>query len=242
MLVFVVGYLAIFILLMGLLPVLAPNLLYGGKDYQQSFVVPDYFDKSDIENIKYFINQTIEQGTTTTYDFTEQINFKFKIKWYEEWLGDNIEPQHVLFQILFAIFIDQMNIENYGFTLSLNEALLNWDIDKNASVFHPVYCDHITIKIWLLDNNKTRNDLTKGWNEDEELELGIGFGFDDVATGYSAFNLIGLLLTFQAPQIFGASGLIAFTLNLIANSPIYLSIAYLVFYFVTSIIPFIRGA
>jgi len=241
MLVFTVSYLAIFFLLMGLMPVLAPNLLYGGKAYSQSFIVPDYFSEADIENIKYFKNETIEQGTTTTFDFTAEINYKFKVRWLGEFYGDIVIPEHVTWEFIFT-FTDSMNVEDYGFEISLDEALINYDTTKNASIFHPVYCDHITVKAWILDYNHTRNDLEYAWNEDEKLEMGIRFGFDDIATGYSAFHLIGLLLTFQSPQIFGASGILAITLNLIANSPIYLAIAYLVFYFVTSIIPFIRGA
>jgi len=226
---------------MGLMPVLAPNLLYGGKEYARSFTVPDYFDKSDIENIKYFINKTIEQGETTTFDFTAEVNFKFKLIWYGEIYGDALAPEHVTWEFIFT-FTDKMNVEDYGFTIELEEAQENWVEDFNASIFHPVYCDHVTVKMWITDNNTTRNDLEYAWNEDEELQMGIGFGFDDIATGYSAFNLIGLLLTFQSPQIFGASGSLAPILNLIANSPVYLAIAYLVFYFITSIIPFIRGA
>jgi len=241
MLVFVVSYLAIYFLLIGMMPLLAPNLLYGGKEYLQTFDVPSYFSSADIENIKYFENETLNYGSITIFDFTDDINFKFRIQWFSLYQGNKLSIDHITWEWLAFYTAHGMDVENGDSYITLEEALENWEEEYDASIFQPVSCNDVTAKIWITDSNETRNDLIEAWDEGV-LIMGIGFGFDDVSTSYSAFNLIGLLLTFQSPEIFGATGIIAVTFNLIANSPIYLAIAYLVFYFITSIIPFIKGA
>lgn len=243
MLIFVVSYLAIFLLLMSIMPILAPNLLYSGKWYESSFTIPSYFSAEDIENIKYFKNETITQvGDATTFDFNPDVNVKINVYWWSDIMGDKLGIYHITWEWWIFYIEHEMSVELEDEYITIEEALLNWEEEYHASIFYPVSCNHVTVKIWITDTDHARNDLREAWEEEGELEMGIGFGMDDISTAYSAYNLIGLLLTFQSPEIFGATGIIAVTLNLIVNSSIYLAIAYLVFYFITSIIPFIRGA
>jgi len=248
MLVFSASYLFIFFALMGLMPVFAPNLLYGGKEYT-NFEVPDYFSSWDIENIKYFeeVNLTYPQAKIWI-DFNPDINVKLTTEWTTQ------NPYIVLNVILweFWIFyaeeglrftsIDKISVIQKQY-IGKPELTVSYDETYNSSVFiaEALETGVISVKVWFTDTNTTRNDIGEAFDEGK-ITMGVGFGIDDVETSYSAFNLIGLLLTFSRPEIFGASGLIAITLNLIVASPVFISIAYLVFYFITAIIPFIRGA
>jgi len=248
MLIFSVSYLFIFGILIGLMTTFAPNLIYGGKSYSQ-FEVPDYFEKWDIEKIAFFeeVNLTYPQGYTWI-DFNPDINVKFTTQWTYQ------NPYIVLNVVLWELWFMHA-VENLKFT-SLDEISVvqetyigglemvkAWNEDTNTSTFmaDALETKVISVKVWFSDTNQTRNDIEQAY-QDGKITMGLGFGMDDVETAYSVFNLVGLLLTFSRPEIFGASGTIALALNFIISAPVFVSIGYLVFYFVTSIIPFIRGA
>ena len=248
MLVFVVSYLTIFFLLIGMMPVLAPNLLYGGKGYLQSFDVPSYFSPEDIENIKYFEENNLTfPAYQIEYDYNPDINIKLIVDWnYKS--NTYIVLNHITWEWWLFWTLNKMSFTSLDagiedeYYLGKTELLLAWDSNFNSSIFTAITdSGAVKVKCWFADMDTTRNDIGEAYDEGN-INLGIGFGMDDVVVGYSAWNLIGLLLTFQSPEIFGATGIIAITLNIIANSPMYLAIAYLVFYFITSVIPFIRGA
>jgi len=247
MLVFTVSYLFIFFALMGLMPMLAPNLLYGGKGYQ-NFDVPDYFSSWDLENIKYFEENNLTFPHSIIYfDYNPDINVKLFTKWTVT------DPYIRLYVVLWEWWVfftsermdftslDGASVVNDNY-IGKSELLLAWEENFNSSIFTAkAPSGIIKVKCWFTDTNSTRNNISEAWDEGK-ISLGIGFGMDDVATSYSAFSLIGLLLTFSRPEIFGASGVVAIVLNLIISAPVFLSIAYLIYYFITSIIPFIKGA
>lgn len=247
MLIFSVSYLFIFGILVGLMPIVAPNLLYGGKDYAQ-FDVPDYFDSWDIENIKFLEDNNLTYPQPAIdYDYTPDVNVRLYAEWvvlnpyitldvytWEFWIFWTAEDMY------FTSMQDRPLVENNMY-IGKNELVLAWDENFNASIFTAQAEGIIKVKCWFLDTNSTRNDIEQAF-DDGKITLAVGFGIDDVETSYNVFTLIGLLLAFSRPEIFGATGIVAVTLNLIVASPVFISIGYLVFYFVTSIIPFIRGA
>jgi len=246
MLIFSVSYLFIFGLLIGLMPVLAPNLLYSGKEYSQ-FDVPDYFSSLDIENIAFFKNQNLVYPQSAIYfDYNPDVN----VKLYAEWTVINpyinlnvITWEWLIFHTSeYMRFTSTNDLVQNEIWIGLMELKDAWQEDFNASIFiAKAPSGIIKVKCWFTDTDDTRNDIEEAW-DDGEITLGIGFGIDDVETSYNAFSLVGLLLTFTRPEIFGASGTLAITLNLIVAVPVFVAISYLIYYFVTSIIPFIRGA
>jgi hypothetical protein len=141
--------------------------------------------------------------------------------------------------MIFSYFNLTVGTETYQY-LGKSQLILGWESKYNASIFN-AKTNSLKIKCWFTDTNKTRNNISDAW-DDGKITLSIGFGFDDVTISYTAFNLIGLLLTFQRPDIFGVTGSVAIMLNGIIAIPTFLCIAYLIYYFITSIIPFISGA
>jgi hypothetical protein len=237
---------------MGAMPLLAPELLYTGKSYmniqQEEFLSPQ-----DLESIKYLegINLTFPVSGALI-NFNPDINVKLFVDWTI--LSPYISLNHITWELYdgsFPWFYSSlpMYFSNYNKSktivdneqyLGKPELISQWDAKYNASIFSATKQDLIT-KCWFTDTNTTRNNISDAW-DDGEITLSVGFGYDDLTISYSAFNLVGLLLTFQRPDVFGSSGTVAILLNSIIAIPTFLCIAYLIYYFITSIIPFIKGA
>jgi hypothetical protein len=233
-LIFVVLFLGLFIVLIATLP---PEFLSAGmKEYQQ-YNVPSYFSAEDIQTIKYF--KQLNLTAMTYFDFNPDINFKFYVQKFG-WSGYPRFFAHVTWEFFGLMATDSLKIEYDDAWLYLDEALLNWDETVNASIFYPVACNHVTMKVWLTDRNISRNDLSVAWWSDE-LTLGMGFGYQDKEIKLSAWDIIGRLLTFQAPEIFGLSGIFALIVNVIVTLPFYTCIAYLVYRLILMAIPFVGG-
>jgi len=251
MLIFSVCYLGIFFLLMSALPVLAPNLLYGGKQYA-SIPQKEFLSQDDIESIKYLEGYNLTFPISqVTHNFNPAINVKIVTNWVN--INPYIGLEHITWELWdgsypYIYHSDYMIFRFYNLTINqqeyyyLGKTQLNqsWNTKYNASIFSASTAN-LKTKCWFTDTNTTRNNIDDAW-DDGEITLSIGFGYDDLTISYNAFNLVGLLLTFQRPDIFGASGTTAILLNMIVALPTFLCIAYLIYYFITSIIPFISGA
>lgn len=252
MLIFSVCYLGIFFAFMWALPILAPNLLYGGKTYNMMYIPPT-FSVEDIEQIKYYENGTLNYPVTELFfDFNPEINIKLWSDWKFPIFTPKIRLSYVVseWNFLGYIFIAttpmyfQISSSSPKIDRLTRQDLINaWQPEFNASVFYPVATSagQVRCKCWFTDVNTTRNNIGLAW-DDGHINLGIGIGIDDIVTSYNAYNLVATLLTFSKPEIFGSSGTVAILLNSLITIPIFLCIAYLIFYFITSIIPFIRGA
>jgi len=227
-LIFIVTFLSSFILLLGIMP---SGFSYSGKSYS-NYTYPDYFDKSDVEHIAFFENGTLTRGVTPlTLDFNPDVNMKFYIFWFV--IGDNIQFQHITWEWFIFHTAHYMDIEEAGLALSKNETLSNWESDFNASILYPVECNHVTVKVWLTDSNSSRNDIGEAW-DDGEIDVSMGFGFDDIRTTFNAWDIVGRLLMFQAVEI----GIPLF-INIILVMPIWASIGYLIYRLILLAIPFV---
>lgn len=233
-LIFVVLFLGLFIALMVTIPI--EFLTAGMKEYQQ-YDVPSYFSAEDIQTIRYF--KQLNLTTMTYFDFNPDINYKFYVQKFG-WSGYPRYFAHVTWEFWGFMTSHSLKIESGDAWLYLSEALLKWNPTVNASIFYPVSCEHITIKMWLTDRNTSRNNLTTAWWNDE-LTLGMGFGFQETEIKLSSWDIIARLLTFQAPEIFGLSGTFALIVNVIITLPFYTCIAYLIYRLILMAIPFVGG-
>jgi len=239
MMVFCILFLALFVTLLSVMP---SEFFVLTREYKQ-YKYPEYFSKEDIQRIKHFLNKTVSRGSETEFDFAGTgANFLLKVIWHEdtEVVG---EPDVLTFNRLkwaWLIFRSWsvMEIDIYGQYLSKSEALSEWDNKTKASIIHPVYDDALTVKIWLTDTNKTRKDLKQAWDEGT-IMVGIGFGYEDYETKLSIWEVIGKLLTFQSPEIFGLTGPAATVLNMMIALPLLVVIAYLIYRLILMAIPFV---
>ncbi len=235
--VFCVSFLGCFVALIGLIP---SDFYAYSKEYSQ-FDVPDYFSQEDIQTVQHFLNTTIYPSVPyhdEWFDFTADVNYKFVVRWYQT-LGW-IKVYHITWQF-FNIWSDfeQMKCLD-AYAISKNVLVQAWDADLNVSKIYPVRCDHITIKMWFQDNNLTRNNIGAGFDEGE-LRCAIGFGFSDYEAKLQAWDVLGRLLTFQSPEVFGFEGGVATTLNLLLALPFYACVGVLIYILILKAIPFVSG-
>lgn len=224
-LVFVICFLGFFFLLIPLMPI---EFFPTSADIHK-WEYPSFFSKDDIQNIQYFISHNVTKtliGGEIEFDFNPDINVKTACRWYSA--TNHMQFFHIEWEFWFA--------KTYGYMFWVNQTteyidkdlvLKNWDSSINASVFYPVFCEfnHLDTKVWIRDNNHTRNDISTAWDSGT-VEVSQGFGFDDFKTATSIWNIIGRLLTFQSPEIFGLSGIGATIINFVIAMPIWVCVAY----------------
>jgi len=235
MLIFCIVFIGAFIALIGIIP---PEYFVQTKTYYQ-YEYPDYFTQDDIARIKHFLNKTVEEGRIW-FDFESKgAKFKFLVDmslWAD---GYRAYQNHIIWE--WWIFYDSHPMyftENKYLYVNAELAKKYWDSDINATVLYPVFCEDITVKVWITDYNGSRNDIETAFNEGKVI-WAIGFGYEDYETKLSAWDIVGRLLTFQSPEIFGLSGTAATILNLIVALPIWTAIAYLVYRLILMAIPFV---
>lgn len=211
-----------------------------------NYEYPEYFDKYDIENIKFYENDTITRGLIPTqvwFDFNPDVNYKIYCEW---WLtGNMITVKHVAWELWIYHPFHLMHIinETYGspsWHIDKELAVEMWDSDANASRIRPVYCSDISVTVWLSDTNTTRNDMSDAWDSGT-LNIALGFGYDDYTATLTAWDIVGRLLTFQSPEIFGMTGDFATVLNVMIGLPVWVMTAYLVYILILKAIPFLSG-
>ena len=75
------------------------------------------------------------------------------------------------------------------------------DTDFNTTeIEYTAKCKHLEVKAFFGFNETLYSTPTEAWNH-HGLWVLIGINFDQTATGYSAWDLIGMLLFFQLPNV-----------------------------------------
>jgi len=87
---------------------------------------------------------------------------------------------------------------------------------------------------WSVGFNSTSyNNFTHAWRN-QDLYIFVGVDFDDVNTSYNAWQLVGMLLFFQLPEMNPViNGLMAI--------PLWVGIVYLIYVLIIKVIPLIAG-
>lgn len=261
MLIFCVTFLGIFFLLLAVFPTEFFSLQSDYSLAPYDAANRDYWSKEDLENTRWAIYHNVSVGSGEEYDFTalnESVDYIFQVDWWN-YVTEGITFRHqtwggYLWGVLPARY-DSMKVMDipesaviYGDPGSGNifyasvvtrDFLVNyWDNTKNVTRLRPVQCEHITITAWIRDPNQTRNDIGAAWDEGT-LYVELGFGFDDFVVALNSYDMIGRLLTFQSPEIFGLTGVAATIINTIIALPVWSCIAYLVYRLVLMAIPFV---
>lgn len=99
---------------------------------------------------------------------------------------------------------------------------------ENGTARYVVKCNHFQMNCWVGYNTSLYNSVEDAW-DNNGLSLMFAIEWDEKGTGINAWNLIGLLLFFQLPNIH-------WTLNALIAIPLWLMIAYLIFAFVMAVI------
>jgi len=97
------------------------------------------------------------------------------------------------------------------------------DADKEK-LSYTIQCSHFQMKGFFGYNDTLYSSPSQAWDH-HGLWILLGINFDQMSTGFNAFNLIGMLLFFQLPMVHPI-------INYIIAVPIWVCIIYLSFIFI----------
>lgn len=236
---FILVFTAIYIGLTALVPV---ELVYSGSGLTGQ-TIPSYFTRSDIEAYKYYQTHNLIYQSATAFDFrpngtqfyidvffdgyspaTDYISIRHLTGWFLWW------PIHE------PMYPTQLQTNSYYPDIRKADVLAKWDATKNATIFYPVQCDHLTVKVWMIDQNQTRNNIGQAWDA-HQLRMTIAFGVDTLSTTLSSWDIVARLLSFQA-FTFGLNPLAALLAS-VMNLLFFAGIAYVIYRIVLMAIPFL---
>lgn len=243
-------FIALFLALYTTLIALIPTEFYSasapiGSTYDFSFL-----SLEDMRHIRFIKENNLTRPAVfhnhAWFDFTQNITYKMRATWTSTSASDF--PNQIFFEhetwefLFFSPIFDAMRIENVTihlgqYPLTKQFAISKWSNTYNASIFSPVQCDHVRTKVWIFDQNSTRNNISAAW-DDGALRISMGFGYDDTFAKQSSLDVLGRILLFQAPTVYELTGDMATVVNLILTIPFYAMVGVLIFLVIIAILPF----
>jgi len=241
-LVTVVTFLSVFFILVSMMP---PGLLYTPSQ-KRIIEVPEYFQSIDLSYFSATKNFTLGTGYIV-YDFAlGGWNFQFEV---------NPVNQGFLLFTYDSWGIFKWNFESFtwhnsksGIIVSVNEGIYLRGGSHNIlkwTQLDPNYDSNSSLCEFTLDNPKTQCKIYFAFNttaysspyaalQNGELACLIAIGMDFTNTRINAWNFIGMLLFFQAPEVHPA-------INALIAIPIWVMIAWLIYILILKAIPFVGG-
>lgn len=214
------SFLGILVLLIGWIPA-----QFYASDYEgRTINVPEYFEAIDLERYAVTKNYSLDGSHTfkdSYYIFTEEIGgntFDFCYR-PANTSAHFFFMRHVDFWWIFAIGSHYMNLywEGIDRGVFLTDEEVNDDYDMGALTYM-VKCEHVQLDV-MFAFNETLYSSPSDALDHYDLYLLVGAEWDEVQTSMSAWDVIGMLLFFQLPNIH-------WTINAIIAIPIWLCIAY----------------
>lgn len=232
------SFLAILVLLISWVPsaFLIPN--YEGRTIQ----APDYFEAIELEKYAITWNYTLDGTDAVLFD-----------EWYR-YRKDDIGGQDI------AIFYVQANSSDtdmfqiyhieYWWIFETGKHLMEiWNDDKsrgdmlskaeinqdyaNDDLSYTFSCEHFQFDLFFGFDVDTYSDPVDALDHND-LRIMIGVEWDQVSTSLSAWDIIGMLLFFQLPNVH-------WMVNALIAIPIWLAVAYLSFILILRAIGAIFG-
>jgi hypothetical protein len=195
---------------------------------------PAYWTKEDIQNLPYQETQNITIGTLANWFESASITpYSFCLQWVS-WGSINIKRMTWIYITHTWFNWVQESVNTYqNFEFKKEEALLHLT-DTNVSR-NRLFDTNFEGVLFIMDTNFARHDVETAWNEGQ-LQIQIAFGTQN-STNADPWQLMGKILTFQAPEIFG-SGAVGLFLNALIAIPIWALTISLVAIIIFEIIPF----
>lgn len=236
--VFVITFLATFIIIVALIP---SGLWMGSeaKEYRQTSV-PEEFEALDLVQLAWHDNNTLLPSHTwynPCYFWLPPTDPQIEIQ--VAWQGD---PKYLTFWHGWVTWYGLPAGHYLGKIDDQTDMKFRWDYvfwehfdpNTNVSSFEAT-CPHGTIYYIHLSYNQTAYaSFEEAW-ESGTLYCLIGLGVEDAVAKINAWNIVGQLLTFQLPDVHPV-------LNLLIAIPIYACIAYLAYRLILLAIPFVGGS
>jgi len=220
-LVVIFSFIAVFVILMGLIPSQFLMADYEGRTVN----VPDYFEALDLLFYVNTMNLTLDdsgslQGGFYIYSFDfggHNLRLLDKVNPNELWM------QHYWYWLIFPTahhYMDWVNRDSTNRGNSLSASELDSDYTK-GNIRYTVKCDDFQMDVFFGFNETTYSTPSEAW-QNNELSLLLAIEFDQVNTSINAWSLISMLLFFQLPDVH-------WIINALIAIPLWIAIAYLAF-------------
>jgi len=235
-------FIASFAIIISLIP---SQFLIAGYE-GRTVIPPEYFEAIDIQTFKetwvYTMNETGGEMIYGMYrvnienDGERVGGHDFDLFYRPANQSDhNLFIKHYFAEWLILIYTHDMTFTNgeginRGTILEENE-LENDFVGANAQ--YRVDCSHFFVRVYFGYNETIYDSPIDAW-DCHGLSILIGINFDQTSTGYNAWDLIGMLLFFQLPQVH-------WIVNILIAIPMWIAIAYLTFIFILRAIGAIFG-
>lgn len=253
-----------FMFTFGILVGYIPSGFYvSSSDYRKPNI-PEYFEAVDIysyaEVWTYVMNETVQNAEGGGYyqdyyylynirgnDGTDVFGGYYFILYYTKansTSGHRIIIRHVFREWYVIEFRHSMQWYNRQGTV-VSEDFSGWydwhgiteeTIDENienGTVRFTVKCNHVQIDVFIGYNTTKYSNTLDAWDH-HDLSMLWGISFDQVQTTFNAWNIIGMILFFQMPDVHPA-------INLLIGIPIWICIIYLCYVLILKAIPFVGG-
>lgn len=241
MLITVVSFLSVFFILVMTMPT---ALLTSAPQYR-TVTTPEYFEAVDIQSFAQTYNFSLSTCEWTSNTYLKTFNLGGWNLYFRaiptHWIESAHYAQWWIFSWDFHYFewYDKQGI-NYGKELELTEldsVFLTLNQTQPSS--------NMTIMEFTIKSDQTQLSVFFSWNHTQwgypsnainngDFHILYCIGFDKINTSINAWNLVGMILFFQAPNIHPV-------LNAIIAIPIWVAIAYLIYIIILKAIPFVGG-
>ncbi len=246
-LVFIVTFLGVFSILAMTIPT---GLLVPSQSYREP-TVEEYFEQIDLQAFAdtwgYTLNETqgydagggwyyvlaVGSGSPALFG-GHDIDLWYR-KANETDLKLGIVHKYSWFIFPVGHWMDWLNSQGIsrggtGFEKYLSATELEEDWSNETTVAYTVICEHFQMKAFFGYNSTLYDNVTHAWNHHGFYVL-LAIDFDEMATGINAWNLLGMILFWQLPDVHPV-------LNVIISIPFWVSIGWL---FASIAIAFIRS-
>jgi len=231
MLITVVCFLSFFFIIVSMMP---SDFVVASQNYRIVNVDP-YFEAIDMSSFADTKNFTVGNDYFRTYFVLGGFNFRWTtyVGWQE--YGLLTYDSWLIFYWNFEGFKwhDQKGIDQTD-----NEGVPWEALDANFNSSQQT-CDFVltnsrtTVRTYFAFNTTLYPTPTAALVNDD-LHVLIGINFDKINTTFNAWNLIGMMLFFRAPEVNPI-------INAIIAIPVWVAIAYLCYILILKAIPFVGG-
>lgn len=236
-----------------ILAIMIPPELIAASEYEgyRQVSVPDYFEAIDVQSFAETWVYTMNETGGETYG---ELYFIGAIDGGDgddlfggHWLNlfytrGNYSGKFITFRHLWtdwAIFLrwhpmqwlseGRDRTEQIGEFSGITIENIEADID-NGVVEYTVKCSHFSMRGFIGYNTTIYSSVEDAWDH-HGLSLMLGVDWDQTDTRMNVWNLIAMILFFQMPDIH-------WSVNALIALPLWASFAYLIFVFVSKLIPF----
>lgn len=257
-LIVIITFVGSLVLLYGLIP---SNFLVSYTE-TRSVTVPDYFDSIDLIQYAEPWNITLDETGGTAIDdvyyYTDvdsdgdglfgghDVDMDYKranqtgtkfiavLHIIRQWFGLIVDTHHLNWRNTQGRTVSTtFDYGPYSSVQAITVTQLESDMGSEGSTRYTVSCEHFYADVYFAYNTTTYSSVTDAWDH-HGLSTFWGINFDQTGTSYNAWNIIGMLLFFQLPNVH-------WIINLMLNIPLWVGIAYLCFILILRAIGAIFG-